>query len=412
MSKNVVTFWRPCGLRRHIFTTEDARRELTLYLPAARRLGRGLTGYILTALLLGVGLLVSSCWHPPFDPAVSASARVVEKLGNPVAEYTLYGSSAAATGFFWPAKDGSTTFSLNTGLWVWEENNRVRIGYLPSLASGMVIGNSFFLELPLYKGERPWLLQYGANGMVYGGDPQNLRIVQAIPNDPCNQYIPSVDGSFISIGFGSLMNSTDNVEQVYIGSWWIDPNDGTSYINIYVHKAGYNVSNTTNYTTLKYTLRSPPELPEGSFWVGKYPHDEDTAGPVYVSYQVRGTDAFVTYKWNDSGNSSEDPYKLPIPNRITRMLSTGDLVAELDTKMLVYSPEGNLKYVIPTGSCRFIHEVWVPASLGGGGHLEMLFSRSIRWKLSSWEQQQYGGSWKYQVSLYRIPTAELYRLAE
>ncbi|MEJ5188600.1 hypothetical protein [Treponema sp. J25] len=407
MSKNAATFRRPCGLRSHIFTPEDARRELTLYLPAACRVGRGLSEYILTTLLFGFGLLASSCWHPPFDPAVSASAWAVEKLGNPVAEYTLYGAYGTANGFFWPAKDG-TTFYLNTGLWVWEENNRLRIGYLSSLASGMVVGNSFFSELPFYKGERPWLLQYGANGMVYGGDPQNLRIVQAIPNDPCNQYIPSVDGSFISIGFGSLMNSTDNVEQVYIASWWRNTS-GNPGIDVYAYKAGdsFPPSNPT-----KYTLRPPRELPEGSFWVGKYPYDENTAGPVYVSYQVRGTGTFVTYKWNDSGNSSEDPYKLPIPNRITRILSTGDLVAELDTKMFVYSPEGNLKYVIPTGSCRFIHEVWVNDGLGGGGHPEMLFSRLIRWKLSSWEQQQYGAYWKYQVSLYRIPTAELYRLAE
>jgi hypothetical protein len=275
----------------------------------------------------------------------------------------------------------------------------------------MVVGNSFFLELPFYMGERPWLLQFGANGMVYGGDPQNLRIVQAIPNDSSNQYIPPVDGNFISIGFGSLMNSTDNVEQVYIASWWCDTS-GNLKIDVYIHKAGYNVSGTTNYTTSYTTLRPPPELPEGSFWVGKYPHNENTAGPVYVSYQVRGTSTFVTYKWNDSGNNSEDPYKLPIPNRITRMLSTGDLVAELDTKMFVYGPEGNLKYVIPTGSCRFIHEVWVNDGLGGGGQLEMLFSRVVQWKASSQEQQQYGAYWKYWVSLYRIPTTELYRLAE
>lgn len=410
MNRIIRTCWRTAGFQNRALENEGPFRGLPSDLPAERRRGRILPRYVFTTLLLGVGLLVSSCWHPPFDPALSASVRTVEKLGSPLAEYTFYGAYGTRGGFFWPAKDGANFYpnTLTNGLWVWEANNRLRIGYLSALAAGMVIGDTSFLELPFYKGERPWLLQYGSDGTVYGGDPQNQRIVQVASSGVFSQYFPPGNAEFISIGFGSLVNSSDHVEQIYVASWWRDTS-GNPGIDVYVHKAGnsFPPSNPT-----KYTLRPPPELPEGSFWVCKYPHSESTHGPVYVSYKVRGTGTFVTYRWNNSGNNSEDPYKLPIPNRITRMLSTGDLVAELDTKMFVYSPEGNLKYVIPTGSCRFIHEVWVPASLGGGGQLEMLFSRVVQWKASSQEQVQYGAYWKYRVSLYRIPTVELYRLAE
>ncbi|MCX7655224.1 MAG: hypothetical protein N2Z76_01730 [Treponemataceae bacterium] len=378
-------------------------------IPRGTRGSRGLL--LLSVLCLVAGGLFSSCWHPPFDPAVSASFRGVERLGAPLVEVTCYGNGNSPLALsYWPVKEG-TNFDFTKGLVVREYSDKTRISFVDNLLSSVVLSDGSFCELPVVKDERPWLFQYGSNGMVYGLHLGYKAVIQQKPPPQGGSSFFSLSINQINqnllLGCGSLTQTAGNdaVDTVYIGGWWRD----TSSVDLYIHKAGNDINNnTTQYTNLP----SPPELPEGSFWIAKYPSDESQDGPVYISYRVQGSSTVVTYRWNWNGSDHDPPQKLPIPYRITRMLSTGALVAELSTKMIVYDRDGNYRYTIPTGNLRFIHEVWQNATLGGGGYRQMLFSRVLQWRTNKEEQKTYNAQWKYQIQVYAIPTTELGRLAQ
>lgn len=362
-------------------------------------------------LVLGA-LLFSSCWYPPFDPLISASVRAADKLGSPVAEYTFYGTYGKDKEFFCPMKyDNTSYYSLTQGVWVWKgEKNYWHFQYVPDMGALTTLGNEDFFSLFTGDGGLPWFVQMGNDGTSYIGDPPSNILYTAIPNSSLSQTSPTLSQSnvsILSVGFGNCPDIFSPVKEMgYMGVWYVDNNSLEQKIEVF----SFTISPNFSLSSPLHVLSAPPSEPPLSFWIGALPDAENTT-PLYLSYDRPDGSGGVTYilNWNESNPSWQ---LLPIPYRLTRMLSTGDLVAEGDTKMFVYSPEGALKYVIPTGACRFIHEVWVPDNLGGGGHYEMMFSRTVRWKPSSQEQQQYGAPWKYRVSLYQIPPTELYRLAQ
>ncbi len=397
----------------------QGKRDMTVQLKGCSySAGKAIPGKWFRAglpLVLGT-LLFSSCWYPPFDPFISASVRAADKLGSPVAEYTFYGTYGKDKEFFCPLKyDNGSYYSLTQGVWVWKgENNYWHFQYVPDMGALTTLGNEDFFSLFTGDGGLPWFVQMGEKGTSYIGDPFS-KIIYTInntdPNNPYQLYKTPLAPSqlcdlILSVGFGNCLDPNNPAEEIgYVGVWYDEYGSSLEQkIEVFYFTIQPNIS----YSSL--AIFSPPSEPPLSFWIGALPDTENTT-PLYLSYDRPDGSEGVTYRLNR--NEPNPSWQLlPIPYRLTRMLSTGDLVVDGDTKMFVYSPEGALKYVIPTEACRFIHEVWVPNSLGGGGHYEMMFSRTVRWKPSSQEQQQYGVPWEYRVSLYQIPTTELYRLAQ
>ena len=62
-----------------------------------------------------------------------------------------------------------------------------------------------------------------------------------------------------------------------------------------------------------------------------------------------------------------DLTELPIPERLTAMLSDGTLVAQGDNYLTAYSAGGKKLFSIPAGSVRLEHEVYFPGTSPAAG---------------------------------------------
>lgn len=336
-------------------------------------------------LALSAVFILSSCWHPPFDPDVSASLISAEKLGEPVWEVQTRLPSEARGGYYVPKREPP----YDEGIWVVREDDTLRVFRftqpspdhyaLEARWDFPVTGDQYLHLLPLTNPDTNFVLSYpGLSGwlLFYFTETASWNMVSSPPE-------PGFVGCGIRYGNGGD-NSSDTLY--------------TAAMNIIGNLTlkAYEVSgSTTDFSepTIPIPITTLPAELSGSpgFVV------QADSGDIYLSFTLAdGTGA--TYRWQ---NPLGDPELLPIKRPLTGLLSDGRLLADMGDRLFVYGPDGSEAFAIPTGALHFSHERYDSEK----SKWISVFTRTLEIPLSE------SDSGEYIISVYEIPTERLRDLA-
>lgn len=327
-------------------------------------------------------LFLTSCWHPPFDPLVSASEFTAKKLGDPVWSKTVTLRDEAAGGYYLPSRDPSEYY---TGAWIRRQSGRISIGKLT-----MLPGTGFNFNANRYNAADT----FGSSAVLVnppGSNTTNSIFYVASNADGIYQLNTASSAVWPPllpiIGFGvSPSNTTQDI--YYIAEWngiVISVEYAQTGIVLGMPPAGNG--------TITFTVACP--IPVGPAFLA--------ASPVNLAnYYLSGPMAngnSETYFW---ATNIVSPILLPISRKLTGMLSDGRLLADTGDELYVYSADGTDSFSIPTGVLRFVHE-----RTPDGITWYSVFTRTIAVP----NGKKSDGS-DYLIQIYEIPTANLRDLAD
>ncbi|AEJ19154.1 hypothetical protein [Gracilinema caldarium] len=314
-------------------------------------------------------ILLTSCWHPPFDPDVSASVLSARKLGDPVLEFKVSLPYEARYGYFIPCKS-----SYTQGGWITKEAYSLRISYVtfdPIFKTGVILNKEQL------------------NGFSFAG----LQVFPH-PNDLQALYIshPDIKGwvRIDSTGFESYQTTDD----LFLGAGATLTWSGTEEVGIlYIASYGDGEQITltrhdmTSSNEVYYPL--PPQLPAAPIFAAKNDYGAYLSGTL-----TDGTP--VTYYWFEE----EGPVQLPLGRAMTGLLSDGRLLADTGDRLYIYDKDGNECFAIATGSLKFSFERYDAVN----SRWVSVFTRTLQIAASNNDE------WDYLISIYEIPTADLEKL--
>jgi hypothetical protein len=340
----------------------------------------------LSALVLACALLVS-CWHPLFDPEISASQVLANRLGDPVVSFTLEDVSHyyAQDAWFVPQRTEMSMESTNV------------YGMLIRVYRGSVIG-SFVYAYPSS--------DYAYLNTYYSTEYENLMdeypFIAAAPSSASydvlcvstneyavlwNPYTYSVSTASFSIdalvGGGCIMDSSDETARLSL-----------CYVlglSLYYETIPSYSSGDPGFTEPTTNLLIMPSLAylrtPGTFF--------DTGTYLYLSCGLSdGTDAI--FRWEYASASTSAPVRYPAAyGPIVAVLSDGRLMAYNGAITTVLSADMKKLFSFPSGTLRFVHERW------NGSQNICVFTRATFLRNHKDDQ----GSLK--VEVFEIATADL-----
>lgn len=333
----------------------------------------------LLLILLSIAAF-SSCWHPPFNPDISASVITSQKLGTPVWEVRTRLPYNARGGYYVPART-----LYNQGTWIAYDAGRIRMSNF-MYDTATLKGNLYnFIELPAtygsyfyiiparsdvnkiyatYSGLNRWIRYdvYSMDFSMSNQDPYVIGCGFMFGNSQDTLYMLKKDASIYPITVLSL--SVDG----YTDSW-----PPTFSIN-------------QTYSIL------PPELPTTVTLAVP-----TSSGALYLS-GTKTDGSAVTWFWP---GVSDTPYILPIDKPLTGILSDGRLIADTEDRLYVYSPDGSSSFVISTGALHFSYERYDSVQ----SRWISVFTRTIEIPVPKSTDSE------YLISIYEIPTSQLSELA-
>ncbi|MCA1949383.1 MAG: hypothetical protein LDL24_02350 [Treponema sp.] len=333
----------------------------------------------LLLILLAV-LAFSSCWHPPFDPDISASVITTQKLGNPVWEVRTRLPSNARGGYYVPSRT-----NYEQGLWIGYNNSRLSLShFFYDFNSSKALLDSY-MEIPLPSDVgRKIIPSIGAPSIFFMTFSvfDKWLIYKTIENYFVHS---SAYPGFLGTGFqygtptdilyiAEMVDSKIQIHYIEVSG---DPSSDFNYFTDFTN--GYSYLPSELPTTV--TLAVPT-----------------SSGELYLS-GTKSDGSAVTWFWSDYG---EVPQKLPIDKPLTGILSDGRLVADMGDRLYVYSPDGYSSFSIPTGALHFSYERYdndQPRWLS-------VFTRTIEIPVP------HSGDADYIISIFEIPTSRLSELAQ
>ena len=335
----------------------------------------------LPVLWAAAAVFFSSCWHPPFDPLVSASEFTVERLGSPVWSSTATLWDQAEGGYYLPSRNPE---EYATGAWIRKKDGIISIGKLALYGNGKFDFNANRYNAPDTFGNSTVLASPpGSNGtdpvLYVGSNPDGIYQLNMY-----NDRILPASSSLIGLG----VVPSDSGSDLYYLAERTDPTITITYI-------GMNSGTVFPVLPLNGTLVNPSPIPVGPAFFAGSPADISS---YYLSGPMAGG-AVETYCWT---STAALPVLLPVPLKLTGILSDGRLLADTGEKLTVYSAEGVDGFSIPTGLLRFVHERISP-----DGVWHSVFTRTIQTP-----GDDDGDGSDYLIEIYEIPTADLRTLAE
>lgn len=331
-------------------------------------------------------LLLSSCWHPPFDPEVSASLVTVDRLGKPVWEVRTRLPYMARGGYYLPARD---PLHYNQGIWIALDMGQIRLsrfGYDAGTQNGDVEGFFEFLVGTDMRGLSLFPSVSSPSPMVfYCMLPGSSRWIQINFDSSSSSTSPDLN-DFLGLGF-RFGNGSDNLsDTLYIA------NVKSESIKLYSKEVNGDEVNLSGFTPMMGLWPLPPELPATVSLMAKNPD-----GALVLSGTLADGSA-VSYRWL---NASSTPERLPLNKSLTGMLSDGRLLADTGDRLYVYAQDGSSAFAVATGALHFSYERYDSAN----NRWISVFTRTLEMPVSN------SDSWDYLISIYEIPTSRLRDLA-
>jgi len=339
-----------------------------------------------------IAFYLSSCWHPPFDPLVSASELTADKLGAPVWSKTVTLRDDAAGGYYLPGRDPAY---YGTGTWINKVHDIILAGTF-SPANQSEFFYNFFTRNDL--GDMATILS-----PLSPPNPTTGQVLIGANKEITANGIVMFNGSSTpifsamiadAIGCGTAPHDA-SFDYLAVMSWpALDPAPKICFLPI--------DGSTTAIDPILHTYTlpaNPPARPTGPVFTA---FKADTN---YLYASSAASSGFVTFRWLfDSFTSSfpDAPLLLPITRQLTGILSDGRLLADTGDRLYVYSADGTDGFMIPTGVLRFVHErtpdgiTWIS-----------VFTRTVQIPGGKSDD----GS-EYLIEIYEIPTLKLRELAE
>lgn len=337
-------------------------------------------------LAAALGALLTSCWQPPFDPALSASEATVEKLGDPVLEAKVRTGSEDSGSYYLPSRDpdyrhfGYLVHKEDSGfaahsLYYYDATNYILDSSTAYLSEGDGIGK--LVMTPLFPALSTTLTLFFAldsgtgvgklDGLSFGAN-----------------YWLNAD----TVGFGSApLDGT--YDRLFSCSW--APADTTPTIY------SLDLAGTESLASPTVSTDTPTDAPAQHFDDGCFVAISPATGYLYLSGKVAGIDR--SYRWvAPSGNVWE--LLSGVTERLTGVLADGRLLADTGDELIVYDADGAFVFSIATGGVlRFVHERY------DGAQWISVFTRTIEVPIPN------EGDVYQHIEVYEIPSPELASLA-
>jgi hypothetical protein len=356
----------------------------------------GVASGLIALMAIAVSALATSCWHPTFDPMLSASEATIRKLGDPTVYFTAENVQHWGLDNAWflpPMVDTPTVGLLVIDMGAW-----IAFKSVPMIDP---LNHSAFIDTLT-----------GFEAINTMGD---AYLVQADPDGSSDAFFTSNAGQGRILPMTALNTSPPAL---------LPNSDATKYFGI----GAVALNGSINATLTCFTYQTPlPNYQQKTPWSGGDPGFVigpgstlifadatqiatpgkllDTTGSTNHLYLSCGLSdgSRVIYRW-------DPPFTAAQPTRYTEdhgpligALSDGRLLAERDGIISVLDANLVRLFKFPAGTLRFVHERYDSLH----ARMKVVFTRTLFVKTSTHDDI---GTLK--VELYEIPTADLANLAD
>jgi hypothetical protein len=342
---------------------------------------------------MALAALFASCWSPYYDPKVSNSVPLYRKLGSPflsigpVSDTSGMSDSQASLEFL-PTRPSLDPLDPLDGFLVQRGSDSIKVAFVESyngsyrLAPSMqsmsnMLGSESLARAEAAKGTSPQLVLIASNAWaaqcVFTPTTHSLMMGSGL----------SFPGSISILGFGASLlmppaADTDSYAAVYA--------DGAQ---VFAAMAGIGA----DLSPFAQQVDAALDTGGRSLVAGGSAFQDVANHRFYYSEPGGPTLLWDTTTWPAS---SKAPVELPIPERLTAMLSDGTLVAQGDDYLTAYSADGKKLFSMPAGSVRLEHEVYFPGTSPAKGNY-LIFSQVLSIEGSN--------GWEFYIDLWRYPVA-------
>jgi len=359
-------------------------------------------GALALATLASMTLL--SCWTPVFDPAISASARLEKKLEKVVSfRPTWMDEDSFDDGYFLPHRALAPT----DGYWVKANTDGLGVRYVYKAVSGDTI---------LCQSQGGIYNALGAAASVSaltdasaaGVSPAMGRgLLLAISADASGVRAQGLDASYgLSVSSTATVSGATNPRMVGASRAPLNATQDVLTISHYstqdfqVFFGFATIDNAAAFASPTINVGKPNVDPDLNIRSGAFVA-YNAAGYYYLSGRLSSNGSLRTERW--LGLTDSSPTVLSgVDRQLTDLLSDGRLLARGELSTIAYDADGKELFEIPTGSLRFVHEVYDSAA----GVWYSYFSRSA---LARTTDNSEGGD--LMIDVFRIPTSNLKSLA-
>lgn len=339
-------------------------------------------GTVLAAVTAALATMTASCWHPTFDPALSASELTVRKLGEPTLGFTVYGMDSHGMDDIWFVPQAVATPTV--GLLVQDMGSRLGL-------KGITINTLDHTGYSNYSDERnnalgdAYLVQAapdGSSGALIVTGPSSGTYLELTTWAPTAATMPPTLGQF---GIGSVALASANQAALSCFSYPAIMDPRYSYVSPWSSGAPDLTASIFTITFSNAAMVSTP----GRFL--------SAGGKYYLSCgQADGSRAI--YYWSISPGFEPTGYAED-HGPLIGALSDGRLLAEEDQTITVLDSNLQELFSFPSGRLRFVHERY------DGLAMQTVFTRSVY-------ARDGGGDGELRVEVFEIPTANLAELAD
>jgi hypothetical protein len=353
-------------------------------------------------LALALALVASSCWAPYYDPKVSSAVLLYKKLGDPfltigpVKDEGKFDSQGGLE--FLPSRPAANPWNPADGFLVQKGDDYIRIAFVEwyngdyRLAPAMQSTPNFLGEAALLRSEA-----------ALPASPYTPQLIVMADHSSAQQYGFDLSTHSLSWGPGAAISAPASVRVYGLGAHLLMPvaTDTDTYAALFSNGTDLLVATDgidVNLNGFVDAMGSALDAGGRSLAGGGSAFLDQANSRFYYSEQGGPTLLWDTTTWPAS---STPPAALPIPERVTALLSDGTLVAQGDDYLSAYSASGKELFSTSAGSVRLEHEVYCPGPTPTAGNY-LIFSQVlvVQGKDSS-SREYYINVWKYPVSEFQ-----------
>ncbi|PKL24189.1 MAG: hypothetical protein CVV47_10590 [Spirochaetae bacterium HGW-Spirochaetae-3] len=328
--------------------------------------------------------LTASCWHPTFDPSISASELTIGKLGDPVLYFTVYGVNSYGMEDAWFAPQ--LTDIPTAGLLVLDIGAKLGLRNV-SIDAAYHTGSTYYYDERSNSLGDAYLVQAAPDGTAAAfivTDSGTGRYLDLTTWTPTDATMATTLGPF-GIGSVALTGANQAALTCYTYPNVSDPQFST----VSWSSGAPDLSGTTSMLFANAPAVSSP----GRFL---------SAGGYYYLSCGLADGSRAAYRW--SAPTILQPTRYPEDyGPLIGALSDGRLLAEKDGIVSVLGLDLNRLFSFPAGRLRFVHERYDATAL----LMKAVFTRSVFVRTSNHDDDG-----ELLVEIYEIPTASLADLAD